>query len=1373
MISTLNINFKFIVLNLILLCLILPSCSTNEATARRCVAADNFSDQSLTVSAYYSPNDDINFKANNGYSSKKISRANREQVVRWQDTGFVTDGKTIVLKTSGMWTAWEKDNKKFTPIQNTAIGMSEINKDDPIYNTITPIDRICGPYYSIEKKLFGGSCTITCETFDIKKTDKLSATYGAPCWFKDGYGAFLLLKRDYDPDPNENLAIMQYPISPIIHIGYQASDVGGVGSYSSDDKGILDSQCNKIKLEKGWKIYAKIMDTYYHDNAGGYEINFISGVKKAKVWSIFEGIRKNVRLQLDKAGEQIFKRIINNKVFKNLVFSVLTLFLVFSALAYIFGMVQSPFPDLIVRILKVSLVILLISPNSWDFFYNHLLAFFLKGVDEIIAIINSYSVSYREDAPFAFIDEMIRDKIFSEVVWTVKVRALILANFVSIFFVIIIIISVIFYIFLCMYAFVIYMTAFVGITFLVGLMPILFIGILFSQLKSLFDGWLTQCISFALQSILMFTLIAMFGALIMNYYYRIFGFTACYNEWLVFRICFGKEGKCIFDNHYFTWTPGQKYDKYIIGFPRSSESSQTSVSKDEEQHYNFSSGSRYIFTGGGSVIRVPPDYKTTDFRYIDYPFFNPDTESKGVAGGVIVGENSIFAGLSQLINSLVVATSNYSIARLLASIENELTNLVSKKAISSDSKDKFSAMLISQKNSGKIDKNILIDYLISNIIGSNAIAPTPQEELDKQYDYNIIKNIQSGYLLVWSEIFGLLIVSFLIWQMRAFVQSLAVSLSGGSMMSQTIAGMYDGGFVKIFSGIPVIGTVIGKIDQGIDQFRIMARMKITGQISETFSKIPFMIKYGLRGTINRIPIMEKLGVGDAASNAIDLVGKAVKTTKNVGEFLTSESRLKFEPSRINYMRAFIGAHIGLSPLQAMRYLGVHTVEKLVGYREGSLKYNIIEDRKAFLDNLKTITMGAPRYQPSPYIPEKKPDNEESSLDNEKSSPDNEKSSSKRERDEGVNNFVDEHGNISLNDSNVKDACKGLSELKKMLNSATDLDARNRIQSDIDKLEAALRDKLGDDFDQVIREYESDNDNGDINYHDIRDEIQQVVERDEVGGRLHGEEDVVSGVTSATVQDTDQDINDLFDDLEQRLNNNTLHQEEDVVSGVTRAAAQESNLIRDDEGSSDQDDTSHDEGSRDQREEIDRGIRKEENKLSDDRGLRDLIYSEGEIDRDARKEENKLSDDRGLRDLIYSEGEIDRGIRKEENKLSDDRGLRDLIYSEGEIDRGIRKEENKLSDDRGIKNISDEVGGSHGGDVVSGVTSATVQDTDQDINDLFDDLEQRLNNNTLHQEEDVVSGVTSAAAQESNLIRDDEGLDISDGREGKRPKGRDR
>ncbi|AHX04151.1 type IV secretion system protein [Ehrlichia japonica] len=1021
----------------LLLFLVITACESNYHPVPRCIPADVFSEtKTASVSAYFDPNSE-------DFISDDKSLGNlvkNDQVVRWKYTGYVTDGRPITLRVDGMWTAW------VTNVDNdVALGDEESDR----YDEILPVERICGPYNKIEKTFVPdghAECKVSCELISGVKDDLERGAYGPPCWFKNGYGAYLLFKRPNDPEPNETLNHMKYPVSPMMHIGYKPLELAGSDVYSTKNKPIMNSLCQKITLEPGWKIYVKILDKHYYDNVGGYAITFIEGVKTETQFSVFEWVRKQVRGELDKAGEKLFKHIVGNPVFRNFVFSLLTLFLVFGALAYIFGMVQSPFGDIIVRILKVSLIILLISPSSWEFFYNHLLSLFIHGIDQIIAIINSHTSSYNPNEPLAFLDDMIVNKIFSPVIWKIKIRALIIADFSSIFAVCVIIIAVFLYIALCVYGFVIYLTAFVGITFLIGLFPLLLLGILFSQFKHLFDGWLTQCISFAMQAILIFTLISLFGALIMNYYYRIFGFTTCYNEWLKVKICLlGKKTLCIFDRGVFGWTPGQTYDPKIIGFPLS-----TDIFMDRKPSGN----ARYQFTGGGAYIDVPPDRKYKDFRYLDYPFLDPDTKTDGNPFGVNVSENSPFRQLSYYINALLTSKKGYVAARLIKDIEDELDVLEKKKVISAVSKSKVLQIIQDRRNQDKLNnkseldkykdedfKSQVINSIVNDVIAGAVQDPTPQGELNKQYDYNLILRIRAGYLILWTEVGSLFLAALLIWQMRAFIQSVAVSLAGGSMMSQTIASMYEGGFIRIFSGIPVIGGVIEKIDQGIDSFKFVAGNYVTKAA--------------------RMPLNALQGV--------PYLGKAVKFTASSTNVLTSsyneyDRNFSNNFKTLNYARAFIGAHLGFSPLDAMKYLGGHIAGKTLGNREGGLIHNAIEDRKAALDSLKAHILGPEKYKPSPYIPNKKGE------DDDRNPFAKEESHSKYS-----STLLDEHGNVCVNKENLEDALEAREQLKTMLGNTRDDTALQNIKYDLDKIDNALRQHLDDKFDDVTQRYANSRD----------------------------------------------------------------------------------------------------------------------------------------------------------------------------------------------------------------------------------------------------------------------------------------------------------
>ncbi|MEH0831802.1 TrbL/VirB6 family protein, partial [Anaplasma bovis] len=1024
-----------------LACLLMTSCGT-EVPFPRCVSGDNFnSNTTIAVTAYYSEGNVDAFKADNGEVGNGSIPGSTKQITRWKDTGLITDGEEIVVKITGAWVPWAKDGEKTSsPVAvNTGI-IRPTDLSDEFYDAVVDVSRVCGPFEKTTRK--AGSCPAL-ECYHLPPSDEEGkGKYGRPCWMENGYGAYLLFQRPEDGNPNETLDTIEYPKSPTTHLGYEGTDHAAEDYYSSGNK-IFDNNCNTIKPERGWKIYVKILDNYYYDNAGGYGLEFKKGVIQGEKSDIFETVRKLVRDELDKAGKIVFTNIVENQSFRTFVLSLATLFILATALSYLLGVVRSSLADLIVRILKIVLVVMLISPNSWDFFHNHLLKLFTKGVDEIIALINGHAINQTFDAksPFSFMDIMIRDKIFAPVVWEAKARALITADKVSIFALLIIGIAVLFYIGLCLYGFIIYLTAFVGITFLISLMPILFAGILFSRFKSLFDGWLTQCISFSMQAILMFTLIAMFGPLIMHYYHRIFGFTACYNEWVHAKIYV--LGIKIIDQKYYEWTPGQEYDPIVIRIG----------GIDDQEHPGIA---RYRFTGGGSVIKVPPDYKDEDFRYVDLPFLDPDTTTSAPPGGVsLKNEKGQFRRIAELTNSLVAAERSVGIARLTGYIEKELESLQKGGSVTADNKQKFSNILNdSQYGNEKTRwdnkklKDALINNLTSSIIAGNANPSTPYTELEKQYDYSIIKSIRQGYIVMWPEVFGLILVAFLVWQMRAFVQSVAVVLSGGGMMSTTIASMYDEGFARIFSKMPVLGRAIEMADYGVDSLRVMARARIEG-VASAVVKAPEKM-------LGRVPVVG--GAMETVIRGVRGVASSVTSPHDEAEMYSMRS---ISPD-FDYARAWMGAHLGFSPLDALKYMGSYAV----GSPTGGLMHNIKHDREALISNLRTLTKGVDKYKPSPYVASEKEDEGDVFTPREGNmgfAQANVRDVFGGDFDHGMGGatssrmqeLFDASGNIHVHAENFDTAVNTLHGLTVMRKNASDSRALQKIDHDIDVLKDAI------------------------------------------------------------------------------------------------------------------------------------------------------------------------------------------------------------------------------------------------------------------------------------------------------------------------------
>ncbi len=928
----------------------------------RCISADNFGLEAVTASAYY-PKGSKAFEAKDGGNTAEFSP---NQVVRWIDTGLITNGEPIKVRTNGMWTSWAKSNKKHSPVEGIEFlgiehGKIEYVKNEDeekkhevtqINQSIIPLDRICGPY-SIKDSIIPGCPGNKCQYIDEGlKDDVKKGAYGVPCWFRNGYGAYLLLKRDDDPGPNKDVDTMRFPKSPVVHLGYKSADEGGSGAFSSIEHPIKDASCQEVKLEPGWKVYIKILDRYYWDNAGGYAFEFISGVRQERGLMIFETIRKKVKeILITQGGEAIFKRIVENDSYKGLVHSLLVLFLMISALLYILGMIQQSMPDFLTRTLKISLILMLISPNSWQFFYDNLLSLFINGTDAIIGMINGHSGmrNYNQDAPFAFLDYMIRDKIFSPIVWNIKMRALIVSEFLGIFGVLFIIVIVLIYVFLCIYAFAIYLAGLIGISLLIALMPIFFVGILFSKLKPLFDGWLTQCISFSLQSIMIFTLLSLFGSLIMNTYYRLLGFTVCYNKWMEVKLI-----PRILEKSFYDWTPGQKYVPKIINVFKE-WNAHDSLNKSD---YGEDRISRFTFTGGGSVILVPPEYTEKDFRYIDYPYFDPDTTGNKNPDGISVKENSRFTELVNLLNSLMAlpTVSGDAIARLVEDIKNEIKRLGLGNSL------QFSQIEDSQNNNipdnyGQLQNDVKNALIL--LIGSDKTDPTPKEELEKQYDYSIIKKIRKGYLIIWEELLILLLLAFLIYLMRSFVTNVGSSLGGGSPMSTMLSRVWDGFFGFL-------------------------RPDGSGSTIDEIKKFIYGVRYG---------ISDAIGSGlDRASDAVantvkrtPILGTAVKFTSEVTDAITMPNSAEFKFQRkfdkqlkkLTYYRAVVGSHLSYSGFEALKHLGKYAVDRISGEKETELWKDVKLQHNHFMKKLHEEILGPEKDKLSPYLPPKDPKDEES------------------------------------------------------------------------------------------------------------------------------------------------------------------------------------------------------------------------------------------------------------------------------------------------------------------------------------------------------------------------------------------------------------
>ncbi|MDE5066424.1 type IV secretion system protein [Wolbachia endosymbiont of Drosophila malagassya] len=1003
---------------------LITGCSKNDMPFPRCISADYFGPKPIAVSAHFSSDHDAFIPGDGEVIDPETGEINygfhHNQVVKWEDTGLETNGDSLKVRVNGAWTSWSNNNKKESKKGSYTLQSLEQLKYATKFegkqsdNSLPNFHLVCNDYKPSIQKFSSkpnASCTVNCKC--INEDDSANTvSRGAPCWFTNGHGAYLLFQTGKD-DPNENLKLMRDPQYPTVHLGYNSTAEGDNGFFTldRDNTKLKDRNCNELKLKKGWKIYVKILDRYYLDNVGGYSFEFLSGVQQLSSFGFFDYIYHYLKCVLlinenckehfnsnDPAVAQaMFENIAEKSTsFHNFVLSLLVLFVMISSLLYLFGMIRETKHDMLIRMMKITLVIVLISPGSFRFFYDHFLVLFVKGLEQLISVITNFarnmntgSIAQGDEAKlFSFMEDMF-NKFFAYSVWKKFAAFLHYQMWASLLMIPAIFIGIVLYFLLCLYAYIIFLSGFMGIAFLIAIMPLFLISILFSPLKSLFEGWIKFCISFCLQSIMIFTLLSLLASMIMNTFYRQLGFTVCYNKWFEVKLCAPKwvfGGFCIVDKQYFGWTPGQIFVPYTLG-----EASSLNIDKSIEGIEKISrEGGTIKFTGGAGYIPLPPDYPKDKngehikgFRYIDYPFFNPIPGTKDNPADHYIAESDMVVSngcsekdLVRLTNSLSHASERADIILLINNIEKRIGDVseIIKRYCQDINKCNSYREIINEIRSlvrSAVEKQgcrILKLHDLYKDPNSEYCQKCKDCEDCKNYqensDYQRVQDIQRGYLINAGEIFILFLLSFLMFSLRTFVQQMGSSIAGGGFSVYNISSMYQAS--------PLTGIMEGFKQQW---------QNFAGRGLESLGSwathLPDRLAGGAANLLGRVP-----RVGGVLKYAIDVPRKFVGATIEATKFATSPEndvdKLEEKIYRafgvdkedithrrigkyLDYYKGYVGSHLGYTIEDAMKFTWEHGLDSIGkhGY-DHNLLYRAKEYRRDFLEKLHDYTIGRKR-----------------------------------------------------------------------------------------------------------------------------------------------------------------------------------------------------------------------------------------------------------------------------------------------------------------------------------------------------------------------------------------------------------------------------
>ena len=239
----------------------------------------------------------------------------------------------------------------------------------------------------------------------------------------------------------------------------------------------------------------------------------------------------------DKPGvlKQLFKNLVQESAAVSIIRAILVLYIAFTGFGYLIGTLQMTQYDMIIRLIKFSLIAALISPGGWEFFFKNFFLIFIDGSLELIGRICQGSlegyglvaIDITKDPTniFGVFDGPFKI-LFSKQIW-LKILALSLSSILGWVLAIFIIIASVFYILAIAKATMMFLISMIIISLLIFIGPVFMCLMLFNATKGMFTIWWKYLISFTLQPVAIFAAISIFTILILATIYATLGFSIC------------------------------------------------------------------------------------------------------------------------------------------------------------------------------------------------------------------------------------------------------------------------------------------------------------------------------------------------------------------------------------------------------------------------------------------------------------------------------------------------------------------------------------------------------------------------------------------------------------------------------------------------------------------------------------------------------------------------------------------------------------------------------------------------------------------------------------------------------------------------------
>lgn len=582
--------------------LIISMISLSGCSGDRCIDADDFGFIKFVISARYKKPTPNAYDYPSDEQEGIISAPQPDnQSAPWVNSGYNVNGQplTILVKT---WDFSKGDKNSSGELSAWGPWFGQEGNS----RTLSDFSKRLQECRFIDNKM----CTNT-------KDARIS---NAPCLFKDGRGLYFLIAERYT-NPNLSEDTQRSPKGITAHlgepnIGHKLYDLtkrgehieaGGVNYQYQGNEAVTFSQC---------PLYFKILDKFYDDNNGQYRVVIKSGVSDTRPDPL-EFLTNLIKNELfGDANHQglvraVYENIIKTPGYRITISALLTLYVMFTAFSFLIGNANFTHTELIIRLLKVSIVsTMLSSVSSWQFFHDYLFVYFVEGVEQILQIIKE--IGNTGPGSSSLIGLMIAPQTMA------KLSSLLFVDPLGFIYIFLFLIALYFIFMMIFKATIIYLTALITIGMIITMAPIFICFMLFGITRSLFENWLKQLISYAIQPIILFTGIAFISMIVRSEVYSSLGFAVCKYDFPnlgPINDLFGKVNddldSSLGDSIFYWWFPSpMKATKF------SKEKADILIPVD----HRIPDG-----TADGKLCLA---YECVGNRYIEFPFLDPVKDIK-------------------------------------------------------------------------------------------------------------------------------------------------------------------------------------------------------------------------------------------------------------------------------------------------------------------------------------------------------------------------------------------------------------------------------------------------------------------------------------------------------------------------------------------------------------------------------------------------------------------------------------------------------------------------------------------------------------------------------------------------------------------------